>query len=243
VTRRRGFTLPDAIGRLRRHYGPPAPPATTDPFELILMENVAYLAAPEERRAAFEQLKRTVGTSPRALLQASRRALERVTSKGILSEKFADKLRECARIALERFAGTLAPLLDGPPDAAVRALRAFPGIGEPGAEKILLFSGRHAVLAPESNGLRVLARLGFVPNQRSYSRAYAAGREAGKALKAQTAAMLEAHLLLHRHGRELCRRSEPCCDPCPLADRCPSARRTSPARILRRPRAGPAARD
>jgi endonuclease-3 len=205
VTGRRGFTLPDAIRRLRRHYGRPAPPATTDPFELILVENVAYLASIEERRAAFEQLERTVGTSPRALLQASRKALEGVTSKGILREKFADKLRECARIALERFDGTLAPVLDGPPAAAVRALRSFPGIGEPGAEKILLFSGRRAVLAPESNGLRVLARLGFVPNQRSYSRAYAA-------------------------------------DPCPLADRCPSARPTSPARTIRRARAGPAPR-
>src|SRR6185436_5681977 len=105
VTGRRGFTLPDAIRRLRRYYGRPAPPATTDPFELILMENVAYLASIEERRSAFEQLERTVGTSPRALLQASRKAIERVTSKGILREKVADKLRECARIALERFDG------------------------------------------------------------------------------------------------------------------------------------------
>jgi endonuclease III len=32
--------------------------------------------------------------------------------------------------------------------------------------------------------------------------------------------LIQAHLLLRRHGQELCRRSEPTCDNCPLAADC-----------------------
>jgi endonuclease III len=32
--------------------------------------------------------------------------------------------------------------------------------------------------------------------------------------------LIEAHLLLRRHGQELCRRSEPACAKCPLAGEC-----------------------
>ena len=99
-------------------------------------------------------------------------------------------------------------------------MRRFPGIGEPGAEKILLFAGRHALLAPESNGLRVLVRLGLVREEKSYAATYAAAREASRELPARIPALQEAHLLLQQHGRTLCRRSAPLCEACPLADGC-----------------------
>jgi endonuclease III len=221
-----GLTLVEAVERLRVHHGPPVPPPTVDPFELVLLENVAYLATPERRREAFAQLRRSVGTSPAAILKAGRRALERVTSHGILESTFAAKLRECARVALEEFGGDLRPLLRGPVDAAASGLRKFPGIGVPAADRILMFTGRLASLAPDSNGLRVLVRLGFVREHESYSRTYAASREAAKALPSEPRTLQEAHLLLQHHGRTLCRRSAPRCDACPLAEGCAYVRGT-----------------
>ena len=50
--------------------------------------------------------KRAIGTSPKAILRATRAALEKVTSKGILKSTFAVKLRECARIAPPTSAAT-----------------------------------------------------------------------------------------------------------------------------------------
>ncbi len=38
------LTLREAVKVLHKHHGPPAPLPTADPFELILCENVAYLA-------------------------------------------------------------------------------------------------------------------------------------------------------------------------------------------------------
>jgi endonuclease III len=213
-----------AIETLATHYGKVSGPPTSDPFELVLWENVAYLASPAKRREAFEELRKTVGTSPAAIARAPESAVERVTGRGILSRDFADKLRECARISLEEHGGDLAAIVRGPLPAARRALRAYPGIGEPGAEKILLFAGREASLAPDSNGLRVLARLGFVREEKSYTKTYAAARDAAKALPPDVRAMQKAHLLLQEHGRALCKRSAPRCEVCPLARKCVYAR-------------------
>lgn len=219
------ISFPATIRRLREHYGRPERPPTADPFELILLENAAYLASPAKRRDAFAALKETVGTSPAALLKAARPALERVTARGILKETFAAKLRECARIAAEDLGGDLGAIVRGPLDAAKRALRRFPGIGEPGAEKVLLFAGRHALLAPDSNALRVLVRVGHVREDESYSKTYAAARFAADGLPQTVAAFQEAHLLLQQHGRTLCKRSAPRCEVCPLESGCLYPRR------------------
>jgi endonuclease III len=143
----------EAMDGLRRRYGQPKGRKTKDPFELVLWENVAYLASPERREPAFRELKATVGLKPAAILAARRKDLERVTAHGILKETFAAKLRECARIAIEECGGSLKKALkNAPPGERRKILRRFPGIGLPGAEKILLFAGYEAVLAPESNG-------------------------------------------------------------------------------------------
>jgi endonuclease III len=151
--------------------------------------------------------------------------LERVTARGILNRSFAAKLRECARIAVDDFGGNLDAAISRPVDEAKRALRTFPGIGEPGAEKILLFSGRQGLLAPDSNGLRVLGRLGLVNEEKSYARLYDAGRRVGQELGSNPSVLQEAHLLLQQHGQTLCKRTRPRCEVCPLAPNCAYARR------------------
>jgi endonuclease III len=215
------ITLREIIERLRARFGTQKPPKLAGPWEMILWENVAYLADDERRRQAFQTLKRNVGIEPTEILAASDEALIEVTSYGIMPEQFAGKLRTCARIALEEFDGDLGPVLQLPLAKAKKALQRFPGIGEPGAEKILLFNRAYPVLALESNGLRALLRLGFGEERKSYSTTYRLVREAtGDGLGKDYSALIQAHLLLRRHGQELCRRSEPLCGECPLAADC-----------------------
>ena len=216
------LTLRGVLQRLERHYGPPPRAFPVAPFQQILWENVAYLAADARRAMAFKALRQEVGLTPAAIFHAPLAALRRATSFGILPDKFAGKLREAARIALDEFDGDIDAVVDLPLAQAKRALRRFPGIGEPGAEKILLFSGRQALLAPDSNALRALQRLGISPERKSYASAYAAAREiSAQQFGADTAGMLRAHQLLRRHGQELCTRSAPRCPYCPLAAACP----------------------
>jgi endonuclease III len=211
--------LPEVIERLQDQYGKLEPFKLTDPWDMILWENVAYLADDKRRQQAFQTLKKQVGTKPEKILSASRDALLEVTHHGIMPEQFAEKLRKCARIALEEFDGDLRPVLKLPLAKAKKALQKFPGIGEPGAEKILLFTRAYPVFALESNGLRVLVRLGFAEDKKSYATTY---RLAQKAVNAgeDRPWLIQAHQLLRHHGQELCRRSEPLCEQCPLADDC-----------------------
>jgi endonuclease-3 len=218
--RDRSLDLRAVLQALREHYGPPEPLPTNDPFELILWENVAYLAPPVRRRDAFAMLRREVGLSPGDILAASQTALQRVTAHGILKARFADKLRACARIAIEVFGADFHPIVHGPLPQAKQALRRFPGIGEPGADKILLFAGAQNLLAPDSNALRVLVRLGIIAEDKSYARLYASSREVDGTPALDINAMQQAHLLLQTHGQSLCKRKAPLCGACPLATRC-----------------------
>jgi endonuclease III len=216
-------TAPDisaVIDALRSHYGGLDPMPTSDPFELVLWENVAYLASPSRRAAAFQMLKREVSTSPQRILEAPQRKLERVAAHGILKQKFAAKLRACAEIALDKFQGDLRSAIAGPVAKSKSALRLFPGIGEPGAEKVLLYSGVHPFLAADSNALRVLTRLGFIKEEKSYARTYAASRKIEQKIGADFQKLRQAHELLQHHGQMLCKRSKPACKLCPLAACC-----------------------
>ena len=213
--------LPAVIDRLRVQYGKPKPPKLSGPWEMILWENVAYLADDDRRRQAFQVLEEQVGTKPGQILSAPDAALLEVTCHGIMPEQFAQKLRTCARIVLEEFDGDLRPVLKLPLAQAKKALQKFPGIGEPGAEKVLLFTQTYPLLALESNGLRVLVRLGFGEEKKSYSATYRlVQRAVADELPADYSGLIEAHLLLRRHGQELCKRSAPACEKCPLASEC-----------------------
>jgi endonuclease-3 len=215
------LSLRRVVGKLAKHYGPPEAPPPEGPFEWILWENVAYLADDASRGAAFALLKKKVGTTPGKVRRASTAALRAVAAHGILPERFAGKLREAAQIALDDFGGDLDGAVAGPVSKAKKALRKFPGIGEPGAERILLFLRRLPTLAPESNALRVLARLSIIREEKSYAANYVAAQKAAAAeLGDDVDVLTTAHRLLRRHGQMLCRRSAPACDRCPLRSEC-----------------------
>ena len=220
--------LPPLAATLRAAYGAPAAPPPRTAFEWILWDNVAYLADDATRAAAFAELRDRVGLAPADVANAPIETLETVTARGILAGRFAGKLRAAAERALDEHGGDL--------DAAVRAafatspaqaialLSGYPGVGRPGAERILLFMGLLPVLALDSHGLRVLTRLGAAPEQRSYDATYRAVREATVAAGPQPAALLcELHLLLQTHGRRTCRRTSPDCPACALRAGCPHA--------------------
>jgi len=215
-------SLRQSIASLKEHYGKPKPSITTDPFELILLENVAYLVSDERRAEAFTLLRKTVGTKPHNILAASNDALLAVTKLGGMQpEKRAARLREMALIAMNDFDGELGQTLQLPLGKAKKSLLKFPSIGEPSAEKILLFTRSYPVLGLESNGLRVLLRLGFGEEKKNYSASY---RSVQEAIKDQLGNdydwLISAHLLLRQHGKELCKTNGPLCERCPVRKSC-----------------------
>lgn len=216
----------DIIDGLENFYGRPEPPKINDPLGMILFENVAYLTSDERRERAFEALRETVGLTPPEILTAHEETLLEVARLGgMLPAARVEKLRRIAQIALQEFDGDLDRILKQPVAQARKSLKKFPGIGDPGAEKILLFSKTHPILALDSNGLRVLRRLGFGEEQKSYAATYRSAQEAAQEdlkneLKADFDWLIAAHQLLRLHGRQLCKTTTPLCKACPLKESC-----------------------
>jgi endonuclease III len=220
------WKLAEAVEKLRKLHGAPAAPPTRDPFGLICWENCAYLVDDERRKAAFERLEKKTGLDPKRILEAPEGVLAKcVEAPGRFGALQVEKLRTSAEIAIRDHDGDLDAVLKAPPSQALKAFRKFPAIGEPGAEKVLLFTGTAPILALESNGLRTLVRLGFGEEQKDYRKTYRSAQEAAAPeLPKTAAALIAAHQLLRTHGQTLCTRTSPRCPECPLEPRCPGAR-------------------
>ena len=199
---------------LAKFYGPLAESGEPrDPFGLIVWENVGYLVDDSRRREAFEALRDAIGIEPQALLDAGPVAIERSIARGgMLSQRRAENVLRCAQIAVADARGKL---------------ERFPGIGEPGAAKIMLLAGLSDEPALDSNGVRVVERIcGFAAlpaYARSYRRAIASLRAGG--VKSAKEACL-AFERLRQHGRSLCRRAHPRCTQCPIVTGCAFGRKS-----------------
>jgi endonuclease III len=217
-------SLPLTLRALDRHYGPSRSLAPKDPFQLLLWEYVAYLADDATRAAAFAALEDAVGLRPADVAAAPLPVLAAVARRGgsIAAAQRGSRMRQVAEIVQQEYRGSLRSVLRLPYDEARRALKRFPSIGPPGADKILLLTGARPVLALDSNALRVLLRLGYGKEHKNYQTSYAGAQAAAmEELPETVPALKNAFLVLQRHGRELCRRSHPRCTVCPVRKACP----------------------
>lgn len=192
----------------------------------ILWENVAYLLDDERRLACYRELEASVGLTAEKLSCAPRSKLLPIATRGGMQpEQRVDKLQRVAELALEHGGGGLQAVLKLPLPRARKILRRFPGIGEPGAERILMECGVSGSLALDSNGLRVLVRYGYGREEPSYARTYRSVQRAlAGEVEADRAWLSDAHELLRTHGRTLCRRTGPDCGACPLLATCAHGR-------------------
>lgn len=221
MTQARPLDLQKCIAVLARCY--PSGVRLSDPLCLILWENIGYLIDDERRAALFAEFEIRVGLTPRKIEAADGALLLDIAQRGgMRPEVRVGRWRTIARIVLTRCGGDLAGALRALPLAKARALlKTFPTIGDPGADKILLFSGIAVQPSLDSNGLRVLARLGIFPEQHSYAASYRAAIEAMTAQELPGRdALITAHDALRALGRAVCKRGEPQCLACPLDGDC-----------------------
>lgn len=95
------------------------------------------------------------------------------------------------------------------------AWKEFPVIGEPGADKIVLFAGLVPVAAVPSAQTGAPQRIFFGAEDKNYGKGYRASQEAMHAeLPQHFAARKRAYLLLKKHGQEICKRTKPRCEKC-----------------------------
>jgi len=207
---------------LEQHGRQAAPPAPTA-FALVLWEKVAYLAPDARRAEAFEMLRTRVGLTPKAILAAKPTVLREIAAVGgkVEVESRVRNMQEAAALVADDLGGSLDTVLEMSHRDAVRALRRIHGIGEPGAERILLLMRGWRGLPLESNGARVMVRLGYGADHKNYSTMYKSVREsAAPELRDDFDWLIDAHLVLRRHGQEVCKTSAPRCEMCSVRADC-----------------------
>ena len=214
--------LPRLLDRLEKFYGKPKPPYPTNPYEMILYINCAYPATEAACAKSFAALKKSVGVRVDDILSASKEKLAEVTQVGgSFPEKRASRLQEIAAMVKYEFAGDLRTVLKKPLQEARKALKKFPCIGDPSADKILLCTKTAPIAAVPSNCLHVPLRLGLGAEKKNYAAGYRSAQEAIRAqLPGEYAPLIRAYQLLKQHGQELCKNSRPCCGDCPVSSDC-----------------------
>jgi endonuclease-3 len=221
--RSKSAKLARVVDTLRATYGPISPPPASSAFALILWEKVAYLATDEKRMAAFRALEQRVGLAPQAILAAKRSELEAICASGgaVGFSERAKSMQDSAALVLDDFDGDLDTVLARPTPDAKRALMRFYGVGEPGAERILLLMRAQKVLPLDSNGARTMVRLGYGADDKNYTRMYRSVSDAARAeLRGDFDWLIDAHVYLRHHGREVCKTSAPRCEACAVRSDC-----------------------
>jgi endonuclease III len=221
------------LDRLQEQYGVQEAVGPVDPYEMILFVNCGYPATDASCLNGYEALKLNVGTKPERILAAPKTKLGKLMRLGgIVPELRAERLKIIARILNDKFGGdlrgALEKLLQGAEDLpgqgirdAKNALKKFPVIGEPSADKILLFGIKIPVAAVPSAFVCVPQRILSGKEHKNYATGYHSAQEAmGAGLPATVEARQRAYLLLKRHGREICRRTKPKCHICPVSGVC-----------------------
>lgn len=217
---RPGITLKAAVTKLAPLY--PVPKPLSDPLAIMVWENVGYLIDDARRAELFAEFKKRIGLKAHEIANAPMTILTDIAKRGgMVPQKRAERLREIGALAIAECDGDIVGALRALPTTKARSLlKKFPAIGDPGADRLMLFAGIAPLACVESNGLRALVRLGFCEERKSYSQTYK-GAVAALGEGAPGADWLKrAYHVLREHGKTLCKRSAPICEPCPLDAAC-----------------------
>jgi endonuclease-3 len=216
-------TLGELLDILAASYGEQSAAWPTDPFLFLVWWHCGYPASDARCAKGWEALTSQVGVDAESILRADlARIASALKAGGMVPELRAMRLKEIAERVLKQYGGDLREGLEGLPLAKARgALKQFPNIGDPGADRILLFAGISPVAAVASNCPHVLVRIQAGQERENYGRTYQEAQQfIEEGLPPTFDARTRAYLLLKCHGQKLCKSSKPKCDVCPVATHC-----------------------
>jgi endonuclease-3 len=188
-----------------------------DPFETLITAILSQNTTDRNTARAFEALSKRFEISPEVLAKADLSKTEQAIRVAGLCKSKAKAIKQAATIILEKYAGTLQPVLSLPLEEARTALLQFSGVGPKTADVVLLFSANQPTIPVDTHVNRVAKRFGFVPPKADYE----AVRQGLQSLY-KPREYLMVHLLLIAHGRRYCKARHPLCDECPVNVCCPS---------------------
>ncbi|MEM2994485.1 MAG: endonuclease III [Candidatus Bathyarchaeia archaeon] len=202
---RKAFTMPKWVT------------ADREPFETLVVTIISQNTADRNTAKAFEKLSKQFQITPEALANAETSQIEECLKIAGLYRNKAKTIKQVSKIILERFNGTLKPILSLPFEDARKMLMQLPGVGPKTADVLLLFCSENPTVPVDTHVNRVAKRLGLAPKNGDYE----AVRSSLQSLY-HPKDYLEVHILLISLGRKYCRARNPLCRLCPVNAFCPS---------------------
>jgi endonuclease III len=218
----KSIPVPKLLDLLEAHYGPQQPNFPDDPYLFLVWWHSGYPQSDANCSNGWAALKREIGTDLRQVLATPAPQLAHaLKAGGMVPELRALRLKEIAARIQDELGGDLRSALVGPVAEARKLLKKFPNIADPGADRILLFGGVAPLAAVPSNVPQVLVRIRRGQEHENYGATYKeAQQEIEAGVPAKFDARTRAYLLLKRHGQEICKRTKPKCDVCPISSVC-----------------------
>jgi len=188
-----------------------------DPFETLIITIISQNTADTNTERAFESLSNQFEITPQALSKAQTSKLEACLHVGGLYKNKAKTIQAVSKIILEKYHGSLKPILKLPFGEARKILMEMPGVGPKTTDVVLLFAANQPTIPVDTHLNRVSKRLGLVPAEGGYE-------EVRLSLQSlfDSKDYLAVHLLLIAHGRKFCKARQPLCQECSLNTYCSS---------------------
>jgi endonuclease-3 len=204
------------IDRLRSYYGQPEPRRSDGPLAELIQTILSQNTSDVNTERAFAGLWAQFSTWE-AIRAAPASAIADAIRSGGLAQVKAPRIKAVLE-SIERDRGELnLDFLGGLPLEDARAyLTSLGGVGPKTAACVLLFALGMPALPVDTHVHRVSKRLGLIGPTVNAEAAHSILEAA-----IPSAEMFDAHMLLIRHGRMICKALRPRCDACPLADVCP----------------------
>ena len=204
------------LARLRRAYGEPPAPRRLPPLDELVLTVLSQNTNDTNRDRAYADLRSRYPLWD-DVADAPLPAIARAIRRGGLGPTKSVRLRELLRELRDRGIP-----LDERAFARMRSaslwdlLVGLKGVGPKTAACVLLFSLGRPYFPVDTHVHRVSRRLGLVPDE-------ADAVKAQELLQAaiEPADVYDLHMLLIRHGREVCVARRPLCSRCVLRDVCP----------------------
>jgi len=218
----KSLSVPVLLDRLESFHGPQEPCWPVEPYAFLVWWHCGYPASDAVCARGWHALKSEVGVEPRHILAASQAKLAHaLKAGGMVPEVRAQRLQQIAERVQNEFGGNLRTALVGRIKDVRKTLKRFPGIADPGADRILLFAEVAPVAAVPSNCAHVLVRIQLGLERENYTVTYREAQELiDTEVPSQFHARARAYLLLKEHGQKICKGTKPKCAECPVHANC-----------------------
>jgi endonuclease-3 len=202
---------------LERFHGPQRWRSWGRPLDGLIETVLSQHTSDVNSGAAFRGLKRAFATW-KACMDAPAERVERAIRSGGLARQKTRSIQAILRfIHKDRGRLSLEFLRRRPMERARAYLLDLPGVGPKTAACVLLFNLGKPALPVDTHVHRVSWRLGLIPDDATAEDAHEILEPACPPKR-----VYAFHVLLIRHGRQICKARKPRCGECVLTDICPS---------------------